>query len=1274
MIKRVFKILSLTAASVIILLILLIFIIRAGFLNNYIAGTVSKIAGRSLNGELEIGSLKGNIFSSFSIHDIVITSDSDTILRCDEIEVSYLPYSLLNHELDISRLYIDHLSVNLSQNKDSVWNFMNLLKQGEANDTTPAESAWIVNLRDFRLTKLAAGINSVGENQLIPEFITSDIRLGAFMSGDILKVSLDKLTLVTRNPDFQITDFTGAFSKKDDMISWEKIELLTAQSVIITGGKYSLNETGEADLEIEFEPLSLQEFLVFFEGTELHGSPEISASLKGEAKHYYFDVNIAEKEQGISIEGSVKKFRTDPEFSIKMVVKNLDGSYWTGNEKMKSLISGVVDLTGRGFDIKENDLVVSGKFGDVRYGEYRLSDLSISSSKQKDNVVGNIGFNNVAGNLSLRYDIDRIFSNPVYDLNGRFRNVNPEVFMEMDSLETDLNGYFAIKGEGISPETADAEVELRLENSEFIGEPVGDFSILADYNKGDYEFELKDFGIPFFTVSASGDGNIYRANNIDFELKPLDLAGLARAFNLPEVNATGRITGKIEGTTDSLSLSGEMSLAEIRYDSISVKELNSDFKVRFADSLYNIVLNAGGIRYNDLSIRSASLDASMSGRSITAGLEVTVNDSLDAVFSGEIDGFNDPLIKIGRLEIGYSGKRWISRNDSASIHLAKDNIFVDNFSLVSGDQSLNVHGKLSFVGEQDLSLAIDALKLESLPLYLFTSMDISGTLSLKTDITGNSKEPVIRSSINIDDIVLNEYRIDSVRSESAYEKEMLTFSGAVSAYGYRLVDISAGLPVHISLSDSVYVLKDSQALSVSVNIDSVDLKQINEMFPVDNTSFTGMAEASLNISNKVSQPQIRGNLNILNAWYKNTEYGAIFDNIRFKSNIDSNLVTIEEFTATSGKKGTISIQGTVGISDLASIDPSSLGLSIIADDFQLMKSKMAELNFDSDLRISGESGKPTFGGEITINNSEVNVDYFGTYLSEVKDDPNPPLLIKALGDTIKGPLINDTLTIKPGMPGAAFFKNLTGEAVLKIPGNTWARGKDMNVELQGTLRAIKSGEGISLFGDININRGYYKLYGKRFDFSQGKVTFTGGSDLNPNLDFEIIYKFRDIERELKNLKLTVKGNLKEPELGFSLDDRVLEEKDAISYIVFGKSINELSANERSKVAGNEAIAMNAALSGLASVLKDVLQQSAGLDVVEISGAEDWKSTNVTIGKYITNKLYLSYEQSFAFDKQTKVVDTEKFMLEYQILRNLILKATNQDINSGFDLIFRKNWK
>ena len=40
------------------------------------------------------------------------------------------------------------------------------------------------------------------------------------------------------------------------------------------------------------------------------------------------------------------------------------------------------------------------------------------------------------------------------------------------------------------------------------------------------------------------------------------------------------------------------------------------------------------------------------------------------------------------------------------------------------------------------------------------------------------------------------------------------------------------------------------------------------------------------------------------------------------------------------------------------------------------------------------------------------------------------------------------------------------------------------------------------------------------------------------------------------------------------------------------------------------------------------------------------------------------------DKKTKTINSEKLMLDYQLMRNVILKATNQSTNSGFDMIYK----
>lgn len=121
-----------------------------------------------------------------------------------------------------------------------------------------------------------------------------------------------------------------------------------------------------------------------------------------------------------------------------------------------------------------------------------------------------------------------------------------------------------------------------------------------------------------------------------------------------------------------------------------------------------------------------------------------------------------------------------------------------------------------------------------------------------------------------------------------------------------------------------------------------------------------------------------------------------------------------------------------------------------------------------------------------------------------------------------------------------------------------------------------------------MKRGSYKIYGKNFTFNKGELTFTGGKEINPIVDFSVLYRFRDIEQQLRKLTLNITGRLLQPELTFKLDEQIIEEKDAIAYIVFSKSVNQLSDNQMSKLMSNDNVALNLALGQISNILMESL--------------------------------------------------------------------------------------
>ncbi|HKK61317.1 MAG TPA: translocation/assembly module TamB domain-containing protein, partial [Bacteroidales bacterium] len=437
----------------------------------------------------------------------------------------------------------------------------------------------------------------------------------------------------------------------------------------------------------------------------------------------------------------------------------------------------------------------------------------------------------------------------------------------------------------------------------------------------------------------------------------------------------------------------------------------------------------------------------------------------------------------------------------------------------------------------------------------------------------------------------------------------------------------------------------------------------------------GFISSQAQVSNTLSDPDISGGFQMQGGQIDIEDLGVVYNDIGLDGSFSGERISLGSLKIYSGD-GSLEASGNAEIALLTDQKLKNIRVQINASEFTALDGEKGSAVINSKLSLSGPYNGAKVDGQLTIIQSTINTDALMAEQGLKTANPNPPLLVKAMEDTV---LSNSLTTEQPvnaqRQNNTIFYDNMSGSFTVLVPGNTWVKGKDMNFELRGELRAVKEGPQIDLFGNLNVNRGYYKFYGKRFSFNRGSVTFTGGSDINPKVDFEVVYSFRDEERELRNLKLFLTGRALNPDIRFTLDDRFVEEKDAIAYILFGRRMDNLTAQQSTSVEQSAInLSRDIALGQVSNLLKDALQSTLQLDVVEISGGENWHSGSVTIGKYITNDLYVRYEQNFAFDKKNKVIEPEEIALEYQIIRSLFLQATNQHENSGFDLIYKKTWK
>lgn len=212
----------------------------------------------------------------------------------------------------------------------------------------------------------------------------------------------------------------------------------------------------------------------------------------------------------------------------------------------------------------------------------------------------------------------------------------------------------------------------------------------------------------------------------------------------------------------------------------------------------------------------------------------------------------------------------------------------------------------------------------------------------------------------------------------------------------------------------------------------------------------------------------------------------------------------------------------------------------------------------------------------------------------------------------------------------SFAKNLSGKLTVDLPGNVWLRGPNINMELYGKIEITKVQEDLFFYGSINIRKGFYQLFGKKFVVKKGEINFDGNPEINPEIILDVEYPFRDTYKQKRYLVLRISNKLSKPEIQFTIDEEPINEGDAVSYILFGKRMEELTQSQQQGVSTGD-IAANLAASFLASQISNTFGKTFSLDVVELTSEDNWNKASFTAGKYITNDIFVQYERGFGKD-------------------------------------------
>jgi translocation and assembly module TamB len=219
--------------------------------------------------------------------------------------------------------------------------------------------------------------------------------------------------------------------------------------------------------------------------------------------------------------------------------------------------------------------------------------------------------------------------------------------------------------------------------------------------------------------------------------------------------------------------------------------------------------------------------------------------------------------------------------------------------------------------------------------------------------------------------------------------------------------------------------------------------------------------------------------------------------------------------------------------------------------------------------------------------------------------------------------------------------------------------------LEGTVRVTTSARGFVGKGTIRSVNGTYRAFGQKLVIDPGRLVFDGPLD-NPGLDIIALRRNLAVEAGV-----AVTGTVRVPIIQLTSNPPV-SDSERLAWLVLGHGLDRTSGSELSALQAASSLLMGRNSKPIASAIAE----SVGVDEIAFRtapsssrsstrGASDAESGVIAVGKRLTDRLTLVYEQGLS-------VANSALRIEYALTRNLRLSAST-GVVSGIGIQYSKSW-
>ena len=395
-------------------------------------------------------------------------------------------------------------------------------------------------------------------------------------------------------------------------------------------------------------------------------------------------------------------------------------------------------------------------------------------------------------------------------------------------------------------------------------------------------------------------------------------------------------------------------------------------------------------------------------------------------------------------------------------------------------------------------------------------------------------------------------------------------------------------------------LGNASPLKLSANADMPSIAWLAPLAGQPGLELDGSLKLALTGGGTVGSPTLNGSVNGDQLAVRWAEQGIKLRNGVLRSQLTGDQLVLQRLSF-DGSQGTATADGNVRFSG----GEASMQLKLVADKLEILSRP------DRTVVISGQSTLVRDARRFALE-GKFRAD---RALIELAPQGRPTMSDDVIVLGRAG--VNAPVKAAPTLPLAVDIEADLGDAFR-------LRGMGIDAELLGSVRLrTAGGRPPRVNGSIRVASGTYKAYGQNLTIERGVLTFSGPYD-NPSLNIRAVRRRPEGEQLSEtNVEagVEVRGTALAP-VAKLVSTPSVPDSEKLSWLVLGHGMDATSGNE----AGVLSAAAGALLGGSGGGFQSRLANSLGVDELGLSQAKGLESTVVTVGKRISSRAYLSFEQ------------------------------------------------